>query len=1247
MGTIAVSAQVDCRKGDPDPEPPRPEVPNPNPAAHSEQNNDAPKDPNEIVGIDGWLYVANGDSVRWVSASQRMPYTIYFENDPEQATASAQMVTIRLSLDPLMNPADFGIGTFGFGNHVFPVEGYPLQYQTRLDLVDEMNLYVDVVAGIDITTNEAFWIFSSIDPTTGVAPIETDRGFLPVNDSTHVGEGYVSFSIKPKTAQCHTGDSIAAQASIVFDVNEPIETNLWVNTIDAVAPTSYCRVLEGEPTPIPSPVGTNDSLRIVFDGTDDTTGIAAYRLYYTTNGSAFRLAGRYLPGDTTIIEQQPNVQYTFFSIAEDNVGNVEPMKDAPDTLFGSLHVSLLASVTPAGAATIEGTGTFAEGDTAHLVLHPAEGYTLSRWSESGIPQGTDTLLTLVADKNHTLVAELTLKQYPLTVEAAPGTTIETSTPTGEMLNHFDTLSIYLSSSPCYSNVAFSLNGEPLTNDTTIIVHDSVHLTSTATAHTDTGYVYDTVCPNTAYTANGFNILSSATQTVGTLNFQLSTLNSQNCDSIAVLNLTVKSSHTLTFLPNGGTGAMPTQRVCSGEDVVINSSTFTRDGYYFAGWATHSTDTTPLFADGDIASFSSDQTLYAVWSNRCVDHITSRIVTACDSFYWHGQMLTASGTYNDSTTGAVLGGCDSIYSLHLTVKQSTQHIQQLTTCRPYTWIDGQTYATDTTRQLSMTNAVGCDSLVTLQLVITDGIYTTETITACDSYTWHDSTYTSSTLNSQFSTLNSLGCDSTVTLHLTINNSTTSIETATACDSYTWHDSTYTASTLNSQFSTLNSAGCDSTVTLHLTINNSTTGIETITACDSYTWHDSTYTASTLNSQFSTLNSLGCDSTVTLNLTINYSTAATETVTACDTYTWNGTTYAASTNTPTYTSTGINGCDSVTSLHLTVNYSNTGTETVTACDSYTWHDSTYTASSLNSQFSTLNSAGCDSTVTLHLTINYSTTAIETATACDSYTWHDSTYTASTLNSQFSTLNSAGCDSTVTLNLTINYSTTAIETATACDSYTWHDSTYTASTLNSQFSTLNSAGCDSTITLHLTINHSTTAIETVTACDSYTWHDSTYTASTLNSQFSTLNSAGCDSTVTLHLTINYSTRDTIIDSASGSYTWNGTTYTESGEYLYQGQTEAGCDSIIVLQLTITEVGIDIADSNSSITLFPNPTTGKVTINADNVAKVEVFDPSGRMVAIFHDTNEIDIHNLPSGAYTLRITLSNGTAVKRVVKQ
>ncbi len=469
-------------------------------------------------------------------------------------------------------------------------------------------------------------------------------------------------------------------------------------------------------------------------------------------------------------------------------------------------------------------------------------------------------------------------------------------------------------------------------------------------------------------------------------------------------------------------------------------------------------------------------------------------------------------------------------------------------------------------------------------------------------------------------------------------------AEACDSYTWQGTTYTSSVTLPEFIPATTGGCDSVTVMHITINHSTTGIETVSACDSYTWHDSTYTVSTLNSQFSTLNSVGCDSVTTLHLTISQSAITNEYVTACDSYTWQGTTYTASTIDSIATANAY-GCDSIAILHLTINNSNTGIETVSACDSYTWHGTAYTASTSSPTFTSTNAAGCDSVTTLHLTVNLSTTATETVTACDSYTWHGTTYTASTLNSQFSTLNSVGCDSVTTLHLTINYSTTATETVTACDSHTWHGTTYTISSIDSITST-NSAGCDSVTTLHLTINYSTSATETVTACDSYTWHDSTYTASTLNSQFSTLNSVGCDSVTTLHLTINYSTRDTIVETATNSYTWNGNTYTESGEYLFEGQTEAGCDSIIVLQLTITQVGINIAEDNN-ITLYPNPTSGKITIVADDVEKVEVFDQSGRIASTFKDTNEIDIHDLPTGAYTLRITLHNGSAVKRVIKQ
>ena len=105
-------------------------------------------------------------------------------------------------------------------------------------------------------------------------------------------------------------------------------------------------------------------------------------------------------------------------------------------------------------------------------------------------------------------------------------------------------------------------------------------------------------------------------------------------------------------------------------------------------------------------------------------------------------------------------------------------------------------------------------------------------------------------------------------------------------------------------------------------------------------------------------------------------------------------------------------------------------------------------------------------------------------------------------------------------------------------------------------------------------------------------------------------------------------------------------SGEYLFEGQTEAGCDSIIVLQLTITQVGINIAESNN-ITLYPNPTSGKITIVADDVEKVEVFDNSGRLVATFVNTNQLDITHLSTGTYALRISLQKGNTVRRIIKR
>ena len=381
---------------------------------------------------------------------------------------------------------------------------------------------------------------------------------------------------------------------------------------------------------------------------------------------------------------------------------------------------------------------------------------------------------------------------------------------------------------------------------------------------------------------------------------------------------------------------------------------------------------------------------------------------------------------------------------------------------------------------------------------------------------------------------------------------------------------------------------------------------------------------------------------------------DTITACDSYTWiDGVTYTLSDTTAKHTLVNAAGCDSIVSLFLTINNSTSAIDTITACDSYTWIDGvTYSSSDTTAKDTLVNAAGCDSIVSLFLTINNSTSAIDTITACDSYTWIDGvTYTSSDTTAKDTLVNAAGCDSIVSLFLTINNSTSAIDTITACDSYTWIDGvTYTSSDTTAKDTLVNAAGCDSIVSLFLTINNSTSAIDTITACDSYTWIDGvTYTASNTTAKDTLLNAAGCDSIVSLNLTINYTktTTDSIV--ANDSYTWiNGVTYTSSNTTVTDTLLASnGCDSIVSLNLTIVStVGLNNPVILSNVKVYPNPTSGKLTIDAENYKGVEVYDTSGRLI-IKSKLNTIDLEEQSKGLYLLKINANGTTEEFKVFKE
>jgi uncharacterized repeat protein (TIGR02543 family) len=73
------------------------------------------------------------------------------------------------------------------------------------------------------------------------------------------------------------------------------------------------------------------------------------------------------------------------------------------------------------------------------------------------------------------------------------------------------------------------------------------------------------------------------------------------------------NHTVTFDPNGGTGTMPDQSI--GGTAPLAENTLTREGYTFAGWNTEQDGSGTPYADGADFDFSSDQTLYAQWTEN--------------------------------------------------------------------------------------------------------------------------------------------------------------------------------------------------------------------------------------------------------------------------------------------------------------------------------------------------------------------------------------------------------------------------------------------------------------------------------------------------------------------------------------------------------------------------------------------------------------------------------------------------------
>ena len=100
----------------------------------------------------------------------------------------------------------------------------------------------------------------------------------------------------------------------MFDANDPIVTNTYVNTFDTDYPSSQITKVEEK----------DGKLVVTVSGSDATSGIGSYQVYAFKNGGKAELVAVITEGNQATFACDSGTKYGLCVIATDNVGWNEP-----------------------------------------------------------------------------------------------------------------------------------------------------------------------------------------------------------------------------------------------------------------------------------------------------------------------------------------------------------------------------------------------------------------------------------------------------------------------------------------------------------------------------------------------------------------------------------------------------------------------------------------------------------------------------------------------------------------------------------------------------------------------------------------------------------------------------------------------------------------------------------------------------------------------------------------------------------
>lgn len=669
-----------------------------------------------------------------------------------------------------------------------------------------------------------------------------------------------------------------------------------------------------------------------------------------------------------------------------------------------------------------------------------------------------------------------------------------------------------------------------------------------------------------------------------------------------------------------------------------------------------------------------------------ENIELDAITACDRYTWHGHEYTQSGVIVFDTVNQY--GCNVQYSLPLTINHGdTLNWEPVTECDSYIWY-GQSITQSGQYTHVSTTPEGCDRLERIYVTINySSIDTLAPVTACDSYEWHGTEYTQTGYQT-YESVGPTGCPAKEVCLITINHSSQYEFNVTSCESYEWYDTIYTEPGTYYHELT-NEQGCDSLLIMHLDIGETFTYEESVTGCGSYEWHGATYSVS---DDYEDLveNPSGCDSLFILHLTIAPTYEVEDEVEACNSYTWVDQVITESDMYERHFQS-VDGCDSLVFLYVNIKTPVYHEFEQQTCLPFTWNDITYyTDGEYEQTFEGSN--GCDSIATMHLVFSDAMTSEFERESCGTINWHehvcdhDGDYSHTFQSEQ-------GCDSIVTMHFTLTSGYNIEFDTIACDPFEWYGFncqyyTPTGMTIHHVFET--EQGCDSAVVKHVFLNVPDTSTQFISACDYIEYNGQVYDQPDVYYVYedTVYSHAGCDSII-------YRTRIEVKNSSSlGQINGVSNAYVSSnlisGIYRYQVDAEGLMGRVrwslsnpewdiveendnyclvfigvpgsatLTANFSVAECGdmersfdimagyFGVNDPVVEAKIYPNPTQGKLTIEAEGIERVRVVNMVGQvldeMIVGREDQLTLNMNGYAPSVYLLEIKTAYGITKRRV---